>query len=1278
MWIELLMVTVTVTVVSCSPCNTSINRAAMTDLYNGAVWTSAQWNESADVMSWPGVFCSGGTITRISLMGVQLSGTLPSSLSALAMLTSVDLDGNSFQGTLPSSWSNWTSIQSIKISKNKLSGALPASWSAMLNLTDVDLGSNKINGTLPDSWSSMTNIVTLKLSSNNLSGTLPASWSAMALLTDFELSSNQISGALPDAWSSMTLLLTLFLNVNKLTGALPASWSDMTMLTDVDLSSNEISGTLPDAWSSMTNLETLLLNNNKLTGTLPASWNAMSMTILSLADNSIMGALPPSWGALAQLVQLKLANNKISGALPNEWAGLAMVTNLDCSYNQLSGTLPGGWSSLPSLAILSLQFNNLNGPLPVSWAILSNVTSLNLESNMITGTLPHEWSALTALSTLLLGENQLSGTLPSSWANMSRLGDLDLSSNSLAGTLPADWNALTSLLKVNLSNNRLDGTLPKEWRALHLLSKLNLSQNKLGGSLPSEWADLIRLTTITLEGNELSGTIPLAIAELPLLSFVNLTSNNFSGIVPSSWLTCRSMNASIDLQNNHFANTPINLSAAQSLLSNNCSQTSINLCGNKGVFNASTIRSVRGQALWQGLNKKVFPRNCSLEGIVSGSSTLTMSLTESSRSLLSETHSSSVTIQTMTLQASDDVSATVSPSCPERHSILSNVTLQPIASSSRTSERPPLITSTGRQVIWLQPIPVLSFAAVILSRQALVLQLDPAVGVLLQVPDVGNMSASMGRILSAVVEEAVDGGRIGIVIVFAKSALGTLSLVASSVLEVNLELGATGRCIEAGYREQMSLRWPIAAGQSQSALVAVTMTAFRSSSVASALLGHPLNAMTTTGLVSLMSLDECMFSDVDPLDSSVSPFTGAAIGPDVGQYYRGAAVVALCLYGITCMLALGGAMLMRCRSRLSSSRLEPYLAKLHFPSVGVILVGIFGQGLATCGVSLIRLDDSAGDTALGIASLLVCVLCVAFAAMITTAWLQVRIVKQKLQRSRRSWFGRYLAYSVWQDHWRDTSGSLQFKRRYMMLIDDLRLPWWTAVEMCSSCLQGTVLGLRISSVEVCRAQMCALAAHCMLLLCLAIYFRPCGAVLSNVFLVLSKLGTCIISALVLLHAITLEQRFAQSAQAVTSISTAIATFQSVLQIVTALLLGLPSDFLRALRRIIGRSHAESDKDEKDSMDDEHDMACGVLHSFAATDRETYLREPARPEGDEGPAKRWHSCWMDQEVIGQAMLKREVMKQLIDAVDPATRHHERLSHLISAAAITRSTCFVGVQ
>ena len=632
----------------------------------------------------------------------------------------------------------------------------------------------------------------------------------------------------------------------------------------------------------------------------------------------------------------------------------------------------------------------------------------------------------------------------------------------------------------------------------------------------------------------------------------------------------------------------------------------------------------------------------------------------------------------MTQQASDDVSATVSPSCPERHSILSNVTLQPIASSSRTSERPPLITSTGRQVIWLQPIPVLSFAAVILSRQALVLQLDPAVGVLLQVPDVGNMSASMGRILSAVVEEAVDGGRIGIVIVFAKSALGTLSLVASSVLEVNLELGATGRCIEAGYREQMSLRWPIAAGQSQSALVAVTMTAFRSSSVASALLGHPLNAMTTTGLVSLMSLDECMFSDVDPLDSSVSPFTGAAIGPDVGQYYRGAAVVALCLYGITCMLALGGAMLMRCRSRLSSSRLEPYLAKLHFPSVGVILVGIFGQGLATCGVSLIRLDDSVGDTALGISSLLVCVICVTLAAMITTAWLQVRIVKQKLQRSRRSWFGRYLAYSVWQDHWRDTSGSLQFKRRYMMLIDDLRLPWWTAVEMCSSCLQGTVLGLRISSVEVCRAQMCALAAHCMLLLCLAIYFRPCGAVLSNVFLVLSKLGTCIISALVLLHAMTLEERFAQSAQAVTSTSTAIATFQSVLQIVTALLLGLPSDFLRALRRIIGRSHAESDKDEKDSMDDEHDMACGVLHSFAATDRETYLREPARPEGDEGPAKRWHSCWMDQEVIGQAMLKREVMKQLIDAVDPATRHHERLSHLISAAAITRSTCFVGVQ
>jgi hypothetical protein len=56
----------------------------------------------------------------------------------------------------------------------------------------------------------------------------------------------------------------------------------------------------------------------------------------------------------------------------------------------------------------------------------------------------------------------------------------------------------------------------------------------------------------------------------------------------------------------------------------------------------------------------------------------------------------------------------------------------------------------------------------------------------------------------------------------------------------------------------------------------------------------------------------------------------------------------------------------------------------------------------------------------------------------------------------------------------------------MMFIDDLLLPWWTAVELSSSLIQGGILGMRINSLAVCRAQQWALrsctAAPCLALL----------------------------------------------------------------------------------------------------------------------------------------------------------------------------------------------------
>ena len=52
--------------------------------------------------------------------------------------------------------------------------------------------------------------------------------------------------------------------------------------------------------------------------------------------------------------------------------------------------------------------------------------------------------------------------------------------------------------------------------------------------------------------------------------------------------------------------------------------------------------------------------------------------------------------------------------------------------------------------------------------------------------------------------------------------------------------------------------------------------------------------------------------------------------------------------------------------------LLPHLATMRFPSVTLMAVGVFGEGLASCGVALLRLRHSAWDASLGAAALAAC------------------------------------------------------------------------------------------------------------------------------------------------------------------------------------------------------------------------------------------------------------------------------------------------------------------
>ena len=831
--------------------------------------------------------------------------------------------------------------------------------------------------------------------------------------------------------------------------------------------------------------------------------------------------------------------------------------------------------------------------------------------------------------------------------------------NQLSGTLPEAWSSLTALTGLSLSQNQLWGTLPAAWSSLTALTELEMGQNNLSGSVPISWRRLGHLSTIDLSRNQLSGSITDQLSSAWLqLSLANLSSNELTGRVPAPWLSCSSTTpATVDLHNNKMRNTRLDEVSARSLIG--CRNLSVNLCGNRDVFNATTVRELRSMGLWENILPLLFPGNCWIGSSVTASR-LTATRT-SAISLISAPPSGSAS-EIATRSVTTPISSstpTVTSSCPVLvGGIVLSITLQ-FGSLSGLEE----FVSSSAQFASTRTrpsIPVESFVATAASRQAFIVRAKPVAGFAFKgLPR--NVSASIGVISSAVLNE---DGDVWIVVAISGS-VGTISLASSSAFEVTLAIEAGGPCLDGqGHWERISALWTIAALPPPSSLYRSTMTTFRWTTVISSAFGHPLHAMTATGLVSILSLEECMFSDVDPLDPSVSPFTSAAIGPTVGQYYRGAVVVALSLYSGVAFLALCGAMLLwqQARTRFPSCApvgryLSPHFATLHFPSVGVLVVGVFGQGLATCGMSLIRLDNGTVDVVLGVVSLLVCIVLAVLAATVTTAWLQARVVKQKPTARRGGWAGIFLSYSTWRSHWQDSSRGLQFKRRYMLLLDDMQRPWWTAVEMSSSCFQGCVLGLRINSVTACRGQLWALTAHCVAMFGGAVYFRPCGAVLSNVFLVLSKLGAVVISLLLLLRALTLDERFAQAAQVVTSISTAIATAQVVAQIVSAVLLvhGTPRN---SLLRILSRALRKGDHPEKSGCDRPLELSMGMISDdHAAEDLNT----------------RRQAIFGDQrEEVAGAIVRREVMLQLLRALDSNTPSDERLVRLLQAAIAQRQS------
>ena len=499
------------------------------------------WSESIQVFicnnnrlsgTLPTTYRNWRSVRTIDLQANEFFGPLPSGWHTLNLgnLTSLNIRDNVLNGTLPDQWGtevgNPPPMQELLLSNNRLTGSLPSSWSALTSLQKIELQGNSITGTLPSSWSALTlgsALTCLYLFSNKVTGPLPPEWGDDGLLflgvrpptsfSDLQLQFNQLNGTLPATWVQFSKLATLSVNGNELSGPLPPEWSNFESLQSLNLQDNYLSGSLPSEWSNLS-VSVLRLNDNLFTAELPVAWGTVpppsngsagrmlnSLSELYLFNNRLSGPLP-AWTSLRKLRMLHLHSNRINGSLPDSWGELTALNQLHLNNNLLEGSLPGSaWSSLSSLEQLIVTSNRLSGTLPMEWFTLTSLDLLYALNNELSGSLPPTWgTGSSSLRLVTLGNNRLDGTLPLSWSLMPRLSLLTLSNNSLTGELPASWGSCR-LSSLDARSNRLTGTLPSTWGTLAALKSLYLSSNLLEGHVPASWTNMTSLTRIYVDSN---------------------------------------------------------------------------------------------------------------------------------------------------------------------------------------------------------------------------------------------------------------------------------------------------------------------------------------------------------------------------------------------------------------------------------------------------------------------------------------------------------------------------------------------------------------------------------------------------------------------------------------------------------------------------------------------------------------------------------------------------------------------------------------------------------
>ncbi|KAF5945642.1 hypothetical protein HYC85_015870 [Camellia sinensis] len=418
------------------------------------------WNSTSTHCDWREITCTNGSVTGLSLIYTNITGTVPPFICDLQNLTLIDLQHNYFSGPFPTGLYNCSKLEILDLSQNTFTGPIPGDIGRLsAQLQSLNLSGNIFTGDIPTAIGKLPELRILRVFLNGFDGSFPSEIGDLLNLEVLEMSFNNFSMmAMPSSFTQLKKLKELRMRESGLVGEIPETiWN----LTALEVSSNHFTGNLPE----------YLCANGALTGVIAF-------------DNDLIGELPYSLGRCRNLLTVQVNGNRLSGSIPSGLWTSINVTTLILNDNSFSGQLPDKLAL--NLSRIEISNNMFSGEIPAGVSSWKALTVFNASNNRFTGTIPQGLTALPHLTTLLLDGNQLAGHLPSDIISWNGLNTLHLSRNQLSGPIPAKIGFLPSLTDLDLSGNEFSGQIPPQIGLLELTS-LNLSSNLLTGTIPVEF-----------------------------------------------------------------------------------------------------------------------------------------------------------------------------------------------------------------------------------------------------------------------------------------------------------------------------------------------------------------------------------------------------------------------------------------------------------------------------------------------------------------------------------------------------------------------------------------------------------------------------------------------------------------------------------------------------------------------------------------------------------------------------------------------------------------------